>query len=135
MPFEYSMLGLMTLFFLFAWLPASVGKARSFGFGWVNSNRDPVKDKELLPWGARAERAHNNLKDNYPAFAVVIILLGTTGRFDESTSIAAALYVFMRLGHFVSYTLGFVIPRAICYLTALGANIYMLSKLLYVSLA
>jgi hypothetical protein len=28
-----------------------------------------------------------------------------------------------------------VIPRAIFYLTALGANVYMLSKLLYVSLA
>lgn len=130
MPFEYSMLALMTLFFLFAWLPGSVGKARSFGFGWVNSNREPVKDKELSPWAARADRAYNNLKDYYPAFAVVIILLGTTGRFDESTSIAAALFVFMRLGHFVCYTCGTVIGRALCYLVAMGANVFLLLKIL-----
>jgi len=129
MPFEYSMLALMTLFFLFAWLPGSIGKVRSYGKGWAASNREPVKDKELLPWAGRADRAYNNLKDYYPAFAVVIILLGTTGRFDESTSIAAALFVFMRLGHFLCYTFGNVIGRALCYVVSMGANIYLLIKL------
>jgi uncharacterized MAPEG superfamily protein len=130
MPFEYQMLGLMTLFFLFAWLPSSVGKMRAFGVAWLNSNRDPVTGRELNPWATRADRAHNNLKDNFPGFAVAIILLGTTGRFDEGTSIAAALYVFVRLAHFVSYTIGLVTPRALFYLVGLGANIYLLCKML-----
>ena len=130
MPFEYQMLGLMTLFFLLAWLPSSVGKMRAFGVAWLNSNREPVKGVELQPWATRADRAHNNLKDNFPGFVAVILLLGTTGSFDESTSIAAALYVFVRIGHFVSYTLGLVIPRATFYLIGLGANIYLLCKML-----
>lgn len=128
MPFEYSMLALMTLFFLFAWLPGSMGKLRSYGMRWVASNREPVKDKELLPWAGRVDRAFNNLKDNYPGFAVVIILLGTTGRFDESTSIAAALYVLMRLCHFAFYWYGSVNGRALSYLIALGANVFLLIK-------
>ncbi len=128
-PFEYSMLTLMTLFYLFAWLPASIGKVRSYGKGWAASNREPIKDKELLPWAGRTDRAYNNLKEYYPGFAVVIILLGTTGRFDESTSIAAAIYVLMRLGHFAFYSLGSVYGRAICYLTSMVANVFLLIKL------
>lgn len=129
MPFEYSMLALMTLFFLFAWLPSSIGKARSFGGRWLMSNRTPLQGKELAPWAARTERAYSNLKDYYPGFAVVIILLGTTGRFDESTSVAALVYVVMRFAHFAFYSFGSVWGRALSYMVAMAANIFLLIKL------
>lgn len=129
MPFEYSMLALITLFYLFAWLPASIGKVRSYGWKWAASNRGAVTDKVLLPWAGRVDRAYNNLKEFYPAFAVVIILLGTTGRFDESTSIAAAIYVFMRLAHFACYGFGNVTGRALCWLVSVVANTFLLIKL------
>jgi len=129
MPFEYSMLALMTLFFIFAWLPTSIGKVRTYGWKWAASNRGGASTKELPAWVGRVERAYNNLKDFYPAFAVVIVLLGTTGRFDEGTSIAAALYVFMRLAHFICYGVGNVTGRALCWLTSVAANIYLLIKL------
>ena len=59
MPIEYTALALMTVFFLLAWVPLSIGKIRSFGKKWILSNRKPVAGKELLPWAARCERAYH----------------------------------------------------------------------------
>jgi len=128
MAFEYKMLVLMTLFFLVAWLPSSIAKWKSFGGRWLGSNRNPVVGKELIPWGARAERAHANLKDNFPGFVVAILLLGSLSKFDALTTWAAGLYVIGRVIHFVAYTAGNVLIRALSYFIALSANVYLLSK-------
>jgi uncharacterized MAPEG superfamily protein len=128
MPIEYTMLVTMTLFFMFAWLPGSVGKMKSFGGKWVNSNREPVEGKELLPWAGRVDRAYANLKDYFPAFVVAILLLGITGQFDEVTKWAAITFVVARIGHFTSYGLGSVTGRFLCYLVAMVANVVLLIK-------
>lgn len=130
MAFEYKMLVLMTLFFLVAWLPSSIAKWKSFGGRWLGSNRNPMVGKELLPWGARAERAHSNLKDNFPGFVVAILLLGSLGKFDALTAWAAGLYVAGRVLHFTAYTVGNVPFRALSFFVALSANIYLLTKAL-----
>jgi uncharacterized MAPEG superfamily protein len=129
MPIEYTMLLILTLFFMFAWLPASVGKAKSYGPLWVNSNRDSTGGKELLPWAGRVDRAYANLKDYFPAFAVAILLLGLTNQFDEVTQWASVAFVVARLGHFVFYGLGSVKGRFICYLISMAANLVLLLKL------
>ncbi len=128
MPFEYKMLALMTFLFLLAWLPSSLAKFKSFGPKWLLSNRDPLAGRELLPWGARAERAHNNLKDNFPGFVVAILLLGLTNRFDYLTAWASGLYVAGRVCHYLFYALGNVQLRFLSYLLALSCNLYLLSK-------
>ena len=131
MNFEYQTLIFMGLFFLLAWCPASLGKWKSYGRRWILSNRKPVTDKELLPWAGRAERAHHNLKDNFPGFATAILLLGLLGKFDQGTAIASGVYLFCRLGHFASYIYGNVPIRGLTYFTALSANIYLFAKVLY----
>lgn len=130
MPFEYQLLVFMTVFFLFAWFPSSIGKWKSFGTKWINSNRTPLAGRELLPWAARTERAHNNLKDNFPGFVIAIILLGQLNKFDEGTKWAATLYVLFRLSHFITYGIGSVRGRALSYFAALIANLYLLIKVL-----
>ena len=126
MPFEFKMLAVMTVIFLVAWLPSSIAKWQSFGGKWLGSNRNPLAGKELRPWGARAERAHSNLKDNFPGFIVAILILGWANKFDAYTSWAAGLYVLGRIIHLISYTAGNVLLRALSYFLALGANIYLL---------
>lgn len=118
----------MTILFMFAWLPASIGKWKSFGPRWLASNRDPLPGKELLPWAARCERAYNNLKDYFPAYAVAILLLGAVDKFDSLTQGAAALYVIGRVGHFVSYGIGNVPQRALFFFMSLLSNLYLLLK-------
>jgi uncharacterized MAPEG superfamily protein len=128
MLFEYQMLGVMTLFFLFAWLPSSVGKWKSFGPKWLASNREMVNGKEMVAWGARAERAHNNLKDYFPGFVVAIFLLGTLNKFDQSTAIASGIFVISRIVHLFSYVAGIVSLRALTYTLGMASNIYLLIK-------
>jgi uncharacterized MAPEG superfamily protein len=128
MQIEFISLLSMTIFFLFAWFPVSVGKINTFGKKWAASNRDPLPGKELSGWAARCERAHNNLKDNFPGFIVAILLLGLTEQFDRGTEIASVVYVISRLAHYFSYGIGHVLGRALFYFIGLGSNIYLLLK-------
>jgi uncharacterized MAPEG superfamily protein len=130
MPIEYICLVIMTLFYLFAWLPVSLGKMKSFGRNWVFSNREPLKNSELVPWAARCDRAYNNLKDYFPAFVVAIVLLGILRKFDHSTNLAAIIFVIGRLGHYISYGAGIVPLRAAFFIPALLSNAYLLIKVL-----
>lgn len=127
---EYQALALLSIFFVLAWLPVSAAKYETFGLKWLLSNRRPVEGKQLDSWGARCERAHNNLKDNFPAFVAAILLLGTMERFDNHTAIASVIYVVARFGHYLSYGIGNVLARAIFYFSGLIANIYLLIKVL-----
>lgn len=127
---EFICLTIMTMFFLVAWLPASIGKWQAFGGQWLASNRKPVVGKELPDWAGRCERAHNNLKDNFPGFIVAILALAVLGKMDQSTSIAAIIYVVSRFGHFATYGAGNVLGRAIFFFGGLFSNFYLLIKIL-----
>ncbi len=129
MPFEYLMLTIMTFFFMVAWFPWSVAKGQTFGFKWLISNREAVPG-QLPAWGARAERAYNNLKDFFPAFAVAILVLGQLNKFDHTTSLAAAIYVLGRVVHYTSYVSGIFAPRFLSWVVAMACNAYLLIKIL-----
>lgn len=129
MTFEYKMLILMTMFFILAFLPASFAKVRTYGIWWAASNRDQVPQTQLPLWGQRAERAHINLKDNFPGFIVAILLLGTLGKFDEITSWLAGLYVLGRIAHFFFYVTGISLPRTLGYGLALSCNIALMIRI------
>lgn len=130
MAFEYICLTLMTILFMFAWLPGSIGKRKSFGDKWLASNRDPIPGKELLPWAARCDRAYHNLKDYFPGYAVAIILLGTLNKFDPLTQAASALYLLSRVAHFISYAVGNVPQRALYFFMSLACNLYLLIRVI-----
>lgn len=127
---EYQSLAILCILFLYAFIPSSMGKMKTFGAKWVLSNRTPVEGKHLEGWTARCERAHNNLKDNLPAFIAAILLLGMTNRFDNQTAFLAVFYVVVRIGHYISYGIGNVPARAIFYFSGLLCNTYLLIKVL-----
>ncbi len=129
MAYEYQMPAIMTCFFLFAWIPSSIGKLQSFGSQWLASNRKPLEDKKISAFGARAENAYNNLKDYFPAFVVAVILLGIHGKFDAMTKWATTFYVIGRVFHMAAYLYGNVTLRFCFFLMAMVSNVYLLIKL------
>jgi len=129
MPLEYQMLTLMTIFFIFAWIPASIAKYYSFGPKWLASNRGQLPNKELPAWGQRAERAHNNLKDYFPGFIVAIILLGILNKFDTTTYWCSIIFVLSRVTHLFSYVAGNVSLRALSFTTGILSNLILLIKI------
>ncbi len=126
---EYQSLAVLTLFFVLAWFPASVAKWHTFGWKWLASNRGPKEGKVLDSWGARCERAHNNLKEFFPGFIAAILILGAADKFDEGTALASSIYVVARLLHFFSYAIGNVLARGMFFFVGLLSNIYLLIKI------
>lgn len=122
MPTEYLCLAFMTVFFLYAFLPASYAKLQAYGLPWLASNRDKKPSQELSVWGRRAERAHENLKDNFPAFAVAILLLGVTNGFSHLTAIFSGVYVVCRVLHMFAYVAGYRALRTAGYSLGLISN-------------
>lgn len=97
MAFEMLMLGLTTLLVAVAWLPASVANYHANGLNWLTSNRS-LSDLSAMPeWGRRCLRAQEDLKEDYPAFAVAVLLLAFTGGFTAGTAVASALFLGVRL--------------------------------------
>jgi len=131
MAFELEMLALMTIVFALAWFPASLCKYQTYGWGWLLSNRSPAGLPPMPEWGQRAERAHDNLKANFPAFAVAVLLLAVTGSYTEGTRLAAAVFVVARLAYLWAYVAGLVWPRSISWAVGLLATLYLLGSALY----
>ncbi len=82
----------------------------------------------LPAWGDRAYRAYENLKGYFPAFAITVLVLNHENRSDTAIGIAAAAYVVGRVLHFAMYTAGLVTGRAIGWILALVANVYLLAR-------
>lgn len=129
MIFEYQAVAFMSLFFLLAYIPASAAKVRTFGIKWLAGNRDRAPQGEVPVWGARAERAHANLKDNFPAFAAAILVLGSIGGFNGMTKWLAGVYIGARVVHFVSYCIGHAPIRSVSYFFGLGANVALIIRI------
>lgn len=133
MPIEFTILALTSLFLFLAWLPSSVAKKQSYGVKWLAGNREP-STRELSAWGQRAQRAHENFKDYFPSFAVVVILLGMMNLFSTSTAIACGVFFLFRVLHFIVYCLGYPLMRALCFFINVFAVLYLYGVLFYATL-
>jgi uncharacterized MAPEG superfamily protein len=131
MHFEYQMLAVLTFLYLLAFLPSSIAKYQSFGPKWLMSNRNPLAGRELRPWGARAERAYLNLKDNYPPFVTAILLLGILDKFDPFTAWLSGIFVSARIVHFIAYGIGNFPFRFGGYGIGLLCNLILVSKIFF----
>lgn len=123
---EITALVLASILFLFAFLPVSVGKLQTFGGKWLASNRNPVSGKEMPRWAQRCERAHQNLKDNFPPFIAAILLLLLLDKTNEITGYLSLAYVGARIIHYAAYGWGNVMIRFLAYVSGLGINVYLL---------
>jgi uncharacterized MAPEG superfamily protein len=128
MPIEYKLLAAMTILYLFSWLPSGAGKFQSFGAKWLASNREPIPGQDFLPWAGRIERAYANLKDNFPPFAITILLLGQLNKFDSTTYYLTLGFIIARVLHYITYGLGLTKGRFLTYAIALGCNLFLLIK-------
>lgn len=111
----WSLVGASLLLAL-AWFPASVAKRRTWGDRWLASNRETEGLPPLPAWGRRAVRAHDNLKENFPAWAALLLLVIAMDWQSTTTAWAAAVFPIARLGHITSYVAGYFWPRTICWM-------------------
>ncbi len=124
---EFQMLVWATLLMMLGWLPGSMAKTRTWGMGWLMGNRSTEGLPALGGWAGRAVRAHENLKENYPAFAVaVLLLLVAGGQGERVTEIAAIVFLVARLVHMGAYLVGIPIIRTLAWATGWVATLVIL---------
>jgi uncharacterized MAPEG superfamily protein len=130
---EITVLCILSVLYLLAFFPSSVGKLKFYGKEWVAGNRSLKEGQrpfsEFDHWGARSERAYQNLQTNYPPFAVAVILITFLNLSNDWTMTLCWVYLIVRILHFISYAYGVVAPRAlfwgIGWLINIGLLIYV----------
>ncbi len=112
-----------------AHLPA-LARMRAAGVGWGLGNR--AQQPAVPDWVDRADRAHRNLLDNLPLYAVAILTVALVGRSDAVSAAAALTLVGARLLHAITYIGGITALglRSAAYFVAFGATLTILSRLL-----
>lgn len=123
---EMTILALVTLLYAFSWIPALAAKSGSYGVTWLVTNRSTTGLPPLSELGQRAVRAHDNLKENYPPFAIAILLLAFSGGFTQYTALAALVFLIARLLHMPAYILGVPWLRILSWLVGFVATVYLL---------
>ncbi len=132
MSYEMTILALVTLFYLFSWLPVWLAKYHTYGSSWLLSNHDDTGLPPLPEMARRAVRAHENLKENYPPFAVAVLLLAISGGFTRYTAMAAIIFLFSRVVYLPAYVFGIPWLRTSAWLTGFIATLYLMAMALAV---
>ncbi len=85
---------------------------------------------ELAGWAQRARRAHANQVENLVVFAPLAILVPLTGLGTAATAMAAMIFFFARLAHFVVYTAGVPVLRTLTFAVGVGCQVFLALVLL-----
>ncbi|HET7396830.1 MAG TPA: MAPEG family protein, partial [Gammaproteobacteria bacterium] len=115
-----------TLLLMLAWLPGSIAKYQAYGWNWPASNRSTEDLLQLPEWGQHWIRAAADLRENYPAFAVAVLLLAFTGGFTPITALAAAVFLAARLAHITACVAGVAWLRILTWSLGFLATLYLL---------
>lgn len=97
------------------------------GLAWGISNRDaPV---ETPAWAARAQRAHANLMENLPHYAIVVLVTATTQHTNALTAMAGWVFLGARVAHAIVYIAGVTYVRTVAFYVGVAAEIAIASQL------
>ena len=111
---------LMTALF---WLPYVLDRIAVRGL--IRTMGNPQDDD--IPehgWAKRASSAHVNAIENLAVFGMLVLVANAVGAGNNGAIVmAAAVYFFARLAHFVVYTLGIPVLRTLAFATAWAATI------------
>lgn len=86
----------------------------------------------LSAWAQRAKKAHYNAIENLVVFGASIIAyhLVTQGRTDASVAAAAQIYFVARVVHYIAYAGAVPLVRTLTFLTAWGAQLFVIFQLI-----
>ena len=94
----------------------------------VLGNRDAPPP--LPPWAERARRAQRNMLENFPHFAVLVLVVNAAGLANSQTAVGATVFFWARLAHAIIYIAGTWQLRAIAYFVGVAGELLILFRLL-----
>jgi len=108
------------------------GKGSAMWLYWsprdVLGNRD---DTPPLPaWAWRADRAHRNMLENFPHFAVLVLTVNLLGLANGQTALGATIFFWARIAHAALYISGVWRLRAVAFFAGVGGEVLIALRLL-----
>jgi uncharacterized MAPEG superfamily protein len=97
------------------------------GNRWSLGNRDATL--AVAPWVERAQRAHANLVENLPTFAILVLVAHVTLAANELTAIGATVFFAARLAHAITYVAGIIYLRTLLFFVSIAGEALILLQL------
>ncbi|NID16709.1 MAPEG family protein [Luteibacter yeojuensis] len=126
---ELHVLVLVAIVTALMWLPYMLARIFTRGLVKTMANPDP-SFKPDPAWAERARRAHANAVENLAVFAPLAIVAATIGVSTPTTVMAANIYLWARIAHFVVYTLGIPVLRSLAFAAGFAATLAMAGAIL-----
>ncbi|MEL7185381.1 MAG: MAPEG family protein [Pseudomonadota bacterium] len=93
----------------------------------VGYSTDP---KPLAPWAERMKKAHYNGVENLVIFGAAVLIANAAGVTNETTVLAAQVYVWARVVHVVAYTAGIPWVRTLAFAVSWLCTVAILLQLI-----
>lgn len=120
---------LTTLLTSLLWVPHIM--QRIFELKSYEAFRDPRHDVDTkAPWAQRAIRAHTNAVENLVVFSILALTVNALGAGTPLTALAAVVFFFARLAHYVFYVTGTPWLRTPMFLVGFACQLAMAGTLL-----
>lgn len=121
MTIELTCLVVVTTFTGLLWVPYILNRI-TVGKGLLHEVGYPEEPTKLSPWGDRLKRAHANAIENLVVFAPLLLATSVLGIHNQTTTIAAEVYVGARVIHALAYTLGIPWVRTLAFSAGWGCQ-------------
>ena len=125
---DLTMLALSALLCVMLALPGVIALVLTKGLSFAVGNRD--QSYELPDWGNRAKRAHQNMVENLPVFAALILAAHVSGASNDATAMGASLFFWGRVAHAVTYLVGVPWARTLAFGVSLAGLLMIAGAIL-----
>ena len=130
MTVELHWLTLTVLMTALLWIPHFLDRLATRGLWGAIEGATPETGAMQTPWALRAMKAHDNAVSNLAVFAPAVLVAHLLHVSTPVTQLAAAVYFFARLAHFVVYAAGVPTGRTLAFTVGWGAQVAFLGSIL-----
>ncbi|MEL6341704.1 MAG: MAPEG family protein [Myxococcota bacterium] len=96
----------------------------SHGLAWGAGNRD--LQPTTTGWVGRTQRASDNLRENLPLFAILVLVAHVSGAADSMSATGAVLFFSTRVAHALVYIVGIPYLRTLMWMASIGGLVLIL---------
>jgi uncharacterized MAPEG superfamily protein len=117
---ELTYLAYVALFTALMWMPYTTNLILARGI--VDAVGYPADPKPIAPWAERMKKAHYNAVENLAVFAALVLVAHAASVSTDGTVLAAQVYLWARVAHFLAYTFAIPWVRTLGFLVGFGCQ-------------
>jgi uncharacterized MAPEG superfamily protein len=121
MSVELGYLTWVTTFTALMWVPYILNMIMVRGL--LDAVGYPENPEPMAPWAERMKAAHYNAIENLVVFAALVLIAHAAGIHNQATALAAAIYFWARVIHFVAYTFRIPWVRTVAFVVGFACQI------------